>query len=89
MRYASLTDRAESAGRACPTTISWNSGILSRWRAAASVTGPAGLVAWLGFGVPAFERAQEEGVRVDTHCGHIRVSVEGGEAEEELVVDGV
>ena len=89
IRYASLTDRAERAGRAWRTTISWNSGILSRWRAGGLGNRPTCFVALLTLGVPAFERTQEEGVRVDAHGGHIRVCVQGAVAEDELVVDGV
>jgi hypothetical protein len=43
-------------------------------------------VALLGLGVPAFERAQEEGVRVAAHDGGVGSGVQGAEPKHEAVV---
>jgi hypothetical protein len=51
--------------------------------------GSACLVALLGLGVPAFQRTQEEGVRIPAHGGRIRMRVQRTVPEDKLVVDGI
>jgi len=63
MRNASRAERACVASRAWRPTMSWKSGILRRSRAAWSETALP-VVVLLGLSVPAFERSEEERIRV-------------------------
>ncbi len=46
-------------------------------------------VVLLGLSVPAFERSEEERIRVARHRSHIRRVIQGPEAENELVVRSI
>ena len=63
LRNASRAERACVASRAWRPTMSWKSGILRRSRAAWSETALP-VVVLLGLSVPAFERSEEERIRV-------------------------
>ena len=83
----------DRSGRACRPSLAYDDLVEQRHFESLACGGlgnrPTCFVALLTLGVPAFERTQEEGVRVDAHGGHIRVCVQGAVAEDELVVDSV